>query len=144
MVFNDTTNITNELIDIRYAIASMPGHREMLDSLLEDIRRAVRGECLLRQAWFIRDRFKELMVLPACFIWGEDDRSAPLSPWGFGLKDLRPDLPFHVIKGAGHIIQSDKPDECNRILLSHFLGEKMMLDSESIKTAHEAHSFRYE
>jgi pimeloyl-ACP methyl ester carboxylesterase len=33
---------------------------------------------------------------------------------------LLPNVPFHVIEGAGHQVQNDKPDECNRILVDFF------------------------
>jgi len=48
------------------------------------------------------------------------DRSAPLDPQGLALKELLPHIPFHIVKGAGHQVQNDKPEECNRLLLEHF------------------------
>jgi pimeloyl-ACP methyl ester carboxylesterase len=119
-IYNDPTKISEELIESRFAIASQPGHREMLESLQRD-RSLYAQDSSLRQAWFVRDRLKELTT-PYCFIWGEKDRTAPLSPLGLGLKALCPKAPFHVISGSGHVVQNDKPDECNRILIQHFVG----------------------
>lgn len=119
-IYNDPTKITEELVESRFAIASLPGHREMLESLQRD-RKLYADDPSLRQAWFVRDRLKELRI-PLCFIWGEKDRSAPLDPLGLGLKALCPRAPFHVVAGSGHVVQNDKPDECNRILVEHFMG----------------------
>lgn len=118
--FSDPKKITDDMVESRFAIASQPGHKEMLDSLQKD-RALYATNPSFRQAWFVRDRLKELTT-PFCFIWGENDRTAPLDPLGLGLKALRPDVPFNVIAGSGHVVQNDKPEECNRLLLDHFVG----------------------
>jgi len=119
-IYNDPTKVTEELVESRFAIASLPGHKEMLESLQRD-RKRYADDPSLRQAWFVRDRLKELTI-PFCFIWGEKDRSAPLDPLGLGLKALCPQAPFHVVAGSGHVVQNDKPDECNRLLVEHLVG----------------------
>jgi pimeloyl-ACP methyl ester carboxylesterase len=77
----------------------------------------------LRQAWFVRDQLKELTI-PYTIIWGEHDRTAPLDPQGLAMKELLPHIPFHVVKGSGHQVQNDKPEDCNKILVDHFLSTK--------------------
>jgi pimeloyl-ACP methyl ester carboxylesterase len=118
VIVNDPSKITDELIDSRHAVATLPGHQEMLQSIQRHRKLALENPSH-HQAWFIRDRMKELKI-PYCFIWGGDDRSAPLDPLGLGLKALLPDAPFHVVKGSGHQVQNDKPEECNRLLMEHF------------------------
>jgi pimeloyl-ACP methyl ester carboxylesterase len=119
IIVNDPAKITDELIDARYEIACRPGHREALQSIGR-YRRLVKENSSFRQAWEVRERMK-LLTIPYCFIWGEKDRSAPLDPLGLGLKALLPHIPFHIVKGSGHQVQNDKPEECNRLLLEHFL-----------------------
>ncbi len=119
LIVNDPAKLTDELIDLRFQTASRPGHKEMMQSIGR-FRRLSLEDPNIHQAWFVRDRMKELKI-PYCFIWGELDRSAPLDPQGLGLKALLPHIPFHVVAGAGHQVQNDKPEECNRLLLDHFL-----------------------
>jgi pimeloyl-ACP methyl ester carboxylesterase len=119
VIVNDKSKLTPELIDRRFEAASRPGHREMIQSIGK-YRRLSLEDASVHQAWFVRDRLKELQV-PYCIIWGEQDRSAPLDPLGLGMKALLPHIPFHVIAGSGHQVQNEKPEECNRILLDHFL-----------------------
>jgi 4,5:9,10-diseco-3-hydroxy-5,9,17-trioxoandrosta-1(10),2-diene-4-oate hydrolase len=122
LIVNDPTKLTKELMDARYAIASRPGHTEMFQSIAR-FRKLCQENSSIRQAWFVRDRMKELKI-PYCILWGEKDRTAPLDPQGLGLKELLPHIPFHVIAGSGHQVQNDKPEECNRILVDHFLSTK--------------------
>jgi pimeloyl-ACP methyl ester carboxylesterase len=118
VIVNDPSKITDELVDARFAVASLPGHREALESLGR-YRRLVQEDPSQRQVYDVRARLPLLQV-PYCFIWGGADRSAPLDPLGLGLKALCPDAPFHVVEGSGHQVQNDKPDECNRLLLQFF------------------------
>lgn len=119
MIVNDKSKITDELIDTRFASASLPGHKEMHESIGR-FRRLVNSDPNIKQVWYIRERLMALKI-PYCFIWGEEDRTALLDPQGIGLKALLPDVPFHIISGAGHQVQNDKPDECNKLILDHFL-----------------------
>ena len=119
LIVNDPAKLTDELIDLRFATASRPGHKEMMQSIGR-FRRLSLEDPNVHQAWFVRERLKQLKI-PYCFIWGEMDRSAPLDPQGLALKELLPHIPFHIVKGAGHQVQNDKPEECNRLLLEHFL-----------------------
>lgn len=119
VIVNDPAKITAELLDARFAIASRPGHKEMLQSI-QRYRKLSLENASMHQAWFVRERIKELKI-PFNFIWGEVDKSAPLDPQGLGLKELLPHIPFHIVKGSGHQVQNDKPEECNKLLLDHFL-----------------------
>lgn len=120
VIVNDQSRITDELLDARFKIASRAGHREMLQSI-QRFRKLSLENPSVHQSWFVRDRIKELKT-PFNLIWGELDRSAPLDPQGLALKELLPHIPFHVVKGSGHQVQNDKPEECNRLLLEHFLA----------------------
>ena len=122
LIVNDPAKLTKELIDARFAVASRPGHKEMFQSIGR-YRALTQENPSIKQAWYVRERMQALTI-PYCFIWGELDRTAPLDPQGLALKELLPHIPFHVVKGAGHQVQNDKPEECNRLLLEHFLSTK--------------------
>ena len=118
VIVNDQSKLTDELLDKRFEAASQPGHREALASIGAYRRLSLENKSI-HQSWFIRDRLLELDI-PYCIIWGEQDRSAPLDPLGLGVKALLPKVPFHIVAGAGHQVQNDKPAECNRLLIEHF------------------------
>jgi pimeloyl-ACP methyl ester carboxylesterase len=118
VIVNDPARITDELIETRFAAASQPGHREMLESLGR-YRRLIAEDSSYRQVFDVSGRLPQLRI-PWCLIWGGADRSAPLDPLGLGLHRLFPDVPFHVVEGSGHQVQNDKPQECNRLLLDFF------------------------
>jgi pimeloyl-ACP methyl ester carboxylesterase len=120
LIVNDKSKVTDELIDTRFASASRPGHREMLDSL-QKYRRLVLEDPSEAQVWWLKDRLPKLKV-PFCIIWAGNDQTAPLDPMGLDLKKLVPQAPFLVAEGSGHQVQNDKPEECNRMLLDFFVG----------------------
>ena len=117
-IVNDRSRLTDELIDGRYAVASQPGHKEMLDSL-QAYRRLAAEDSSHGQVWGLRDRLPKLKI-PACIIWAGNDRTAPVDPLGYELHKLAPQIAFHVVEGAGHQVQNDKPEECNRLLTEFF------------------------
>jgi pimeloyl-ACP methyl ester carboxylesterase len=118
IIVNDRARLTDELIDGRFAAASLPGHREMFDSLGK-YRRLMAEDSGYRQVYEVGSRLTQLTV-PWCMIWGGADRSAPLDPLGNGMHEMFPAVPFHVVEGSGHQVQNDKPEECNRLLLDFF------------------------
>ena len=117
-IVNDKSQLTDELIEARYAVATQPGHKEMLDSL-QAYRRLAAQDPSHGQVWSLRDRLPRLKI-PACIIWAGNDRTAPVDPLGLELKKLVPQMAFHVVEGAGHQVQNDKPEECNRLLTEFF------------------------
>jgi pimeloyl-ACP methyl ester carboxylesterase len=121
VIVNDRARLTDELIDSRFAAASLPGHREMMDSIGE-YRKLMASDSSSRQVYDVRARLPMLKI-PWCMIWGGDDRSAPLDPLGVGLHELVPEVPFHVVEGSGHQVQNDKPAECNKLLLDFFTAD---------------------
>jgi pimeloyl-ACP methyl ester carboxylesterase len=118
LIVNDPKVLTDELIESRFKAASLPGHKEMLASL-EAYRQLMQKDPTHRQVYDVKDRLPKFN-LPWCMIWGGADRTAPLDPLGNRMHALFPDVPFYAVEGAGHQVQNDKPEECNRILLEFF------------------------
>ena len=58
---------------------------------------------------------------PAAAIWGEDDRRVPLSV-GRRLQDLVPELPLHVMPGAGHNPMETHPLAFQELLAGILIG----------------------
>ncbi len=118
LIVNDQSKLTPELIDSRFEAASLPGHKEMMDSL-DAYRKLMAQDPTHRQVYDVKDRLPKF-GLPWCMIWGGADRTAPLDPLGNRMHELFPNVPFHAVEGSGHQVQNDKPDECNRILMDFF------------------------
>jgi pimeloyl-ACP methyl ester carboxylesterase len=117
-VTTDPAEITEEMLDARYALASQPGHREAMDSF-SAYRRLLSADASERQVYDIRHRLPQLQV-PWCMLWGAEDGTAPLDTCGEAMRALVPDVPVHVIQGSGEHIALEQPDECHRLLLEFF------------------------
>jgi len=118
LIVNDPSKLTKELIDSRFEAASTPGHREMMESL-DTYRKVMQSDPNQRQVYDVKARLP-MLTLPWCMIWGAADRTAPLDPLGHRMHALFPNIPFHVVEGSGHQVQNDKPEECNRLVMSFF------------------------
>jgi pimeloyl-ACP methyl ester carboxylesterase len=117
-IVNDRARLTEELIEARYQVASLPGHREMLESL-GHYRGLVTTDPDQQQVFEVRERLATAAV-PWSMIWGADDRTAPLGSLGAGLHELYPQVPFHVVPGAGHQAQTDQPHQVYELLMALF------------------------
>lgn len=111
----DPKRITDQLIEERQAAATRPG-------ALEAFRSFGRATAALREnALFAlqNDMTKSLPTLtktiPTTFIWGDADTFA-LPETGREIEKRVPDAKFHWVPGAGHQVQTDKPDETVAII----------------------------
>ncbi|HEX4193893.1 MAG TPA: alpha/beta hydrolase [Stellaceae bacterium] len=115
----DPKRITDKLIDDRQAAAMRPG-------ALDAFKAFGRGTAALRQnALFAlqNDMTRSLPVMvktiPTIFIWGDSDTFA-LPETGKKISEFVPEAKFHWVPGAGHQVQTDKPDEATAIIREFF------------------------
>ena len=115
----DPKRITDKLIDDRQAAAMRPG-------ALEAFKAFGRGTAALRQnALFAlqNDMTRSLptmvKTIPTIFIWGDSDTFA-LPETGKKIGEFVPEAKFHWVPGAGHQVQTDKPDEATAIIREFF------------------------
>ena len=115
----DPKRITDKLIDDRQAAATRPG-------ALDAFKAFGRGTASLRQnALFAlqNDMTRSLPVMvktiPTIFIWGDSDTFA-LPETGKKIGEFVPEAKFHWVPGAGHQVQTDKPDETAAIVREFF------------------------
>jgi pimeloyl-ACP methyl ester carboxylesterase len=115
----DPKRITDKLIDDRQAAAMRPG-------ALDAFKAFGRGTAALRQnALFAlqNDMTRSLPVMvktiPTIFIWGDSDTFA-LPETGKKIGEFVPEAKFHWVPGAGHQVQTDKPDEATAIIREFF------------------------
>ncbi len=117
-IVNDPAKVTEELIESRWRLSQLPGAPEAKASILayRKLVEVVDPDPLQWQVFSVRHRLPKL-TLPWCVIWGADDKTAPL-PLAHELRELCPNITeFHVVEGAGHQVQNDKPEVFNPILL---------------------------
>ncbi len=115
----DPRRITDKLIDDRQAAATRPG-------ALEAFKAFGRGTASLRQNPLFalqNDMTRSLPVMvktiPTIFIWGDSDTFA-LPETGKKIAEHVPEAKFHWVPGAGHQVQTDKPDETAAIVREFF------------------------
>ena len=111
----DPKRITDKLIEERQSAATRPG-------ALESFRAFGRATAAFRQNPLFalqNDMTRSLPVLtktiPTIFIWGDSDTFA-LPETGREIAKHVPDAKFHWVPGAGHQVQTDKPDEAAKII----------------------------
>jgi pimeloyl-ACP methyl ester carboxylesterase len=111
----DPKRITDKLIEERQAAATRPG-------ALESFRAFGRATAAFRQNPLFalqNDMTRSLPTLtktiPTIFIWGDSDTFA-LPETGREIAKHVPDTKFHWVPGAGHQVQTDKPDEAAKII----------------------------
>ena len=111
----DQARITDELIDERQNTATRPGAWESFQAMGEAIR-AQRGDAFYAVYNNMGDTLPELTKrISTIFIWGDADTFAEPET-GRQLEAMLPDVPFHWVSGAGHQVQTDKPDESTEII----------------------------
>src|SRR6185437_9663784 len=115
----DPARITDKLIDERQAAAMRPG-------ALDSFKAFGRASAALRQNPLFalqNDMTRSLPLLtktiPTIFIWGDSDTFA-LPETGREIAKHVPDAKFHWVPGAGHQVQTDKPDEATAIIRIFF------------------------
>jgi len=115
----DPKRITDKLIDERQAAATRPG-------ALESFKSFGRATAALRQNPLFalqNDMTRSLPLLvktiPTIFVWGDSDTFA-LPETGREIAKHVPEAKFHWVPGAGHQVQTDKPDEAAKIIRDFF------------------------
>jgi pimeloyl-ACP methyl ester carboxylesterase len=111
----DKSRITDALIDERQAAATRPGALESFQNLAKAIA-ATREDPILRHRTDMKEWLPILTrQVPTIFLWGDSDPFA-IPETGRAIEKLLPDVKFHWVPGAGHQVQTDKPDESVKIM----------------------------
>jgi pimeloyl-ACP methyl ester carboxylesterase len=111
----DRARITDALIDERQAAATRPGALEAFRNFFRTIAATRRDPLFALQNDMTKTLPTLTKAIPTIFIWGDSDTFA-LPETGREIEKRLPDCKFHWIAGAGHQAQTDKPDECAKII----------------------------
>jgi len=111
----DKARITDKLIDERQTAATRPGALEAFQAFGAAIAR-MRDDPLMALQVNMKDTLPILTKhIPTIFLWGDSDPFA-IPETGRALEKMLPDVKFHWVAGAGHQVQTDKPDESAKII----------------------------
>jgi pimeloyl-ACP methyl ester carboxylesterase len=111
----DRSRITDALIDERQAAATRPGALDSFKNLAKAID-ATRDDPVLAYRADMKQWLPLLTKqLRTIFLWGDADPFA-IPATGKALEPLLPDVKFHWVAGAGHQVQTDKPDESVKVM----------------------------
>ena len=116
-IIHNPKNVTEELVKHRHEAATRPGIKESREAF-DRYRLAMDKEPKLRMRFSLEYSMPRFPV-PAQFIWGKDDKFAPVQ-MGYELEKLLPNIPFEYIDDCGHQCQNDQPEIVNRMVLNFF------------------------
>lgn len=106
--------ITDQLVEQRNECANRPGAGEARRVFQEGMQRLTRDPNL-RLKYDMQNTLPKLTI-PTMFIWGEDDRFAPVE-LGRQLEKLLPNIQFKYVLKAGHQVQNDQPEVVSKLMI---------------------------
>jgi len=109
-------HVTDELVEVRYRIWSRPDTRESLKEYYERLFSEETNEYLFEEEQLAHIR------VPTLVIWTDHNPFQGIDA-GHRLAKIIPGARFHLIKGAAHWPQWERPEEHDRVVLD-FLMEK--------------------
>ena len=112
-------SITDELVTLQITTASRPGAAEAYKVFQEGMQRLTRDPNLRLK--FEMQHTLPRLTIPAMFIWGEEDRFAPVEI-ARQLEKLLPAISFTYVPKAGHQVQSDQPEIASKLMTEFFLS----------------------
>lgn len=119
-LIHDRTRITDQLVRERHESSIRHGAKEALAGFFK-ANHAFESDPLQALRFGMLSTLPLLtQLIPTIFIWGDEDTFAPPS-LGQQLEKMLPAATFHFVPGAGHQVQTDRPDvvaELTRTLIS--------------------------
>ena len=109
----DPTSMTDEMVDIRYKIYSQPGMIDHMIKLMKTVfqmNRAAVGDV------DYYGHSLSALTCPALVLWTDHNPGKSLA----AVQDVIDSIPnreFHLVKGAAHWSQWEKPEEVNALTL---------------------------
>ena len=103
-LFHDTSMVTDELVNLRRAVYGRPGFLRAIENTLVLQDPEVRKEFAWDPAWVGQ------VTAPTLLLWTDHDPTGGLDEAAM-LQSWLPDARLHVIEGAGHWPQWEKPAE---------------------------------
>jgi pimeloyl-ACP methyl ester carboxylesterase len=119
VIVHDHSKITDELVNRRLEIASLPGHDYCRKSQ-NAFRKTLRTDPNERQLFDLRHRLP-MVTTPMHMVWGGKDTFAP-AEFAQQLRSLLPNVTFQMLENSGHQAQNDESERFNSIALEFLKG----------------------
>ena len=116
-IVTDQSTVTDDLVKGRNDAYNLPGVPEAT-KVFTDVRPKLISDPNLNQRYSLEGRLNRLTT-PTKFIWGAEDKFAP-PELGHQFQDKIPNIPIEYIEGAGHQVQTDKPEIVNKMVIDFF------------------------
>ncbi len=113
----DKSKVTDELVKLRNDAANRPGAEESRRIFQEGMQRLTRDPNMRLK--FDMTHTLPKLTIPAMFIWGEQDKFAPVE-LGRQLEKLLPNIKFQYVANAGHQVQNDQPEQVSKLMMEFF------------------------
>ena len=115
VLVHNRERITDALIDERQAAATRPGAREAFADQAKGTK-YLQNDPAMSVNFDMRTALPIVTkAIPTIMIWGENDVFAP-PELGRQLAAILPDVQLHMVKGAGHQVQTDQPGAVTEII----------------------------
>ena len=115
----DKSQITDDLVNRWHSCATRPGANEARRSFREGMQRLTQDPNL--RVKFDMTHVLPRLEVPTMFVWGEEDRFAPVE-LGRQLERLLPNISFRYIPRAGHMAHNDQPALVSQLMIEFFSG----------------------
>lgn len=123
----DSELLTDEVIEMYYEIASLPGAQE---SLLATLRAVIDFRGVKADIYRpLLDRSSKIAA-ETLVIWGEDDRILPVKHAYIGQEAI-PNSNLHIYNECGHLPQFEKPDEFNQLVMGFLADTEVTSDLDT-------------
>ncbi len=113
----DKSKVTDELVKLRNDAANRPGAEESRRIFQEGMQRLIRDPNMRLK--FDMTHTLPKLTIPTMFIWGEQDKFAPVE-LGRQLEKLLPNIKFQYVANAGHQVQNDQPEQVSKLMMEFF------------------------
>ena len=119
LMYEPEKNVTEELIDIRYAIYSQPGRSRIIGRISQEIMGGLLDDAWVAQ-WSNENDLRKLRC-PVLIMWSSHNPGLTEDHAREAMKFI-PDAQIHVLKNSAHWPQWEEPEEYNKVHLAFLRG----------------------
>ena len=121
----DKTQVTDELIQIRYDIYRQPSYQRAVHNIVYLQDPEARKQYTWDSSWCGK------ITVPTLFCWTDHDPTSTVEE-SKPLLEMIPGSKLSLITSAGHWPQWEKPEEFNKVLIEYFLNNNVVYPVDKI------------
>ena len=113
----DKSKVTDQLVKLRNIAANRPGAAESRRIFAQGQQKLTRDPNMRLK--YDMTYMLPKITIPAMFIWGVQDKFAPVE-LGHQLEKLLPNFKFQYVDKAGHQVQNDQPEQVSKLMADFY------------------------